>query len=309
MISKSGTNFTLIYFELLSEALGSDEKFCESRIGLVKDLGPAFIEIHEDRFRMPLLKKRSFNPFFALVEFSWFILGYNNLSILQEHISNYDKYSDDGLTLNGAYGFRLRKKFNQDQIEQAIQILRENRETRRVVLSMWSVEDLGSDSRDIPCNTSVMLKIREGKLDMTVINRSNDLFLGIPYNVILFFLFQCYLAEKIGCKVGFQRHFTDSLHLYKKDLNKVENIITANDKVTLKQLLNSIEPVEIMDYVNINHIHVIEKKYNLLEDNKFVNFFNSYKEYKEHKNFETAIEFLEENDLGYCGYLWYSEKQ
>ncbi|MBD8591215.1 thymidylate synthase [Peribacillus simplex] len=309
MISLSGKNFTLVYFELLTRALESKERFSNSRIGSVKDLGPAFIEIQDDKFRMPLLKKRNFNPFFALAEFSWFILGSNSLETLQHYINSYDNYSDDGITLNGAYGFRLREKFDVDQVEKAIHILREDKQTRRVVISMWSVEDLGSMSRDIPCNTSVMLKIREGKLDMTVINRSNDLFMGIPYNVTLFFLFQCYMAKQIGCDIGYQRHFTDSLHLYETDLVKVGKIVNDNNVDDLKRMLETIDKVDLKKYVNIEHQHVIQRKYELIKDNVFNTFFMTYQQYKEKGNLEKAIDFLYESDLGYCGYLWYSEQR
>ncbi|MGR5963618.1 thymidylate synthase [Bacillus cereus] len=205
---------------MLQFSYHQEEGFKPSRVSEVKDLGPAYFEISADDFRLVYLNKRVINPFFALTEFSWILNGSNKLEPLEYFINNYRKYSDDGDTLNGAYGYRLRKYFNRDQIEDAIRQLKENANTRRVVLTMWSADDLSTTSNDLPCNISLLLKIRKGKLDITILNRSNDVYLGVPYNVFVFHLLQMYLAQQIGCKIGVQRHFTDSLHLYKRDIKK-----------------------------------------------------------------------------------------
>ena len=93
---------------------------------------------------------------------------------------------------------------------------------------MYSPDDLNKNSKDIPCNTTIYLKIKDNKLDITILNRSNDLYLGVPYNVFVFYLLQLYIAEKVNSDIGTQTHFTDSLHLYTKDLEKVEKIINSN---------------------------------------------------------------------------------
>lgn len=304
-----GGNFSEIYYEALKFASTSDSIINSSRNGPVKDLGPAYFEIVGDCFRMPMLRNRRFNPFFALTEFSWFITGSNVVEPLQHYVGNFDKYSDDGSILFGAYGYRLRNKFLVDQISQAVNILKNEQNSRRVVLSMWGIEDLGAESKDIPCNTSIMFKIREGKLDITVINRSNDLFLGIPYNIFMFYLLQCYMAKEVGIGIGTQRHFTDSLHLYETDFHKVENILTNNSILEIRKKFKQLNPFSIEKYIEVQHQCIVERDFKSLNNGEYKEFFNSYKIYIETGNIDRAINTLSKDYLGYAGYLWFTGKR
>ncbi|WP_078146187.1 thymidylate synthase [Exiguobacterium sp. HVEsp1] len=305
----SSQNFSLMYYEMLEYGYLNENPFTESRVGSVKDLGPVYFEIFGDEFRLPYLNKRAINPFFAMAEFSWVFAGSNELQPLQSFISNYGLYSDDGKTLNGAYGHRLRYKFNIDQIEKAVESLKVNKETRRIVLSMWSVEDLFTDSKDLPCNVSIMLKIRNGKLDITIINRSNDLFMGVPYNIFVFYLLQVKLAKEIGCKVGIQRHFTDSLHIYEKDMIKTKDVLTFNDVKKIKKLSELIPSFNSGIYANENHEIITEQKLDTFIDEDINCFFQSYEVYKATKDANKAIKLLPKNLLGYTAYLWYIDKK
>lgn len=309
MIIVNGNNFSEIYLKLLDKAVTQEIKTTDSRNGPVVDLGPAFFEVtNEDLLRLPILEKRSLNPFFALTEFSWIINGSNDLEPLNYFINNFNKFSDDGITLNGAYGYRLRNLNGVDQLKKAIDILREEQSTRRVVLSMWAIEDLGSTSRDVPCNTSLMLKIRNNQLDMTVVNRSNDLFLGVPYNVVVFYLLQCYIAAKIGCRVGSQRHFTDSLHLYSKHLTKAQTILENNSLEKIKRLYSRFKKVDLSSYIEENHVDIIKRKYKKMKE-PYKSFFSSHELYKLGSNCYKSIGLLPKNLLGYSGYLWFKEKE
>lgn len=303
----SGDNFSIIYYNMLQSAIDDNSPFTESRIGSVKDLGPAYFEINLDSFRLPVLQKRAINPFFALTEFSWLITGDNSLQPLEHYIRNYSQYSDDNQTLNGAYGYRLRNYFGKDQITNAIHELKQNPNTRRVVLSMWSVNDLLSSSKDVPCNISLMPKIRDGKLDLTVINRSNDIYLGVPYNVFIFYLLQQYLAVKIGCKVGIQRHFSDSLHIYKRDYNKTRDIIEFNSISSITKIHESIPSFHICDYIQENHFSILKQEYDLL-GNSFSQMFRAYQLFKA-GDYEKVPHTLPHNILGLSAYLWFSEKK
>lgn len=299
-----GTDFNQVYYEMLLFADSYEGDYKESRVGEVKDLGPAYFEISEDNFRLIYLKNRDFNPFFALTEFSWILKGSNQLEPLQYYIRNYNKYSDDKKTLNGAYGFRLRHYFDSDQIEIAINQLKNKSTTRRVVLTMWSIDDLNSESNDLPCNISLLLKIREGKLDLTVINRSNDIFLGVPYNVFVFHLLQRYLAEEIGCEIGNQRHFTDSLHLYKRDIAKVKSIINNNSVQTIKNTRLLLNSFDIYKYINENHNAVLNRKFNEIKDKDIRSLFVIYEKYRKEEDINSLIDMLPKNILGYIAFQW-----
>jgi thymidylate synthase len=229
MICFQGNSFNYNYLAALKIAVDPLHTVKSSRVGSVINLGQAYFEIAPDDPRLIFLKSRKINPVFAIVEGVWVLQGDNKLSPLEKEISDFSKFSDDGETLFGAYGYRLRESFETDQILDAINVLKKDPESRRVVLSMYSAKDITANSKDIPCNTSIFLKIIDGALDITVINRSNDLYLGVPYNVFVFGLLHRYIANEIGLHIGMQRHFTDCLHLYQCDVQSAKKILECND--------------------------------------------------------------------------------
>ncbi|WP_066071645.1 thymidylate synthase [Neobacillus soli] len=310
MLTVLGNNFTEVYYNLLKESLRSNISTTNSRNGEVRDFGPAYFEItNKDIFRIPLLDGRGYNPFFALTEYSWLISGSNKLEPLNYFIKNYNVFSDDGKTLYGAYGYRLKKLDGEDQIRKAIKVLKNDKTTRRVVLTMWRRKDLGYDSKDIPCNVSIMLKIRNDHLDMTVINRSNDIYLGVPYNVLVFYLLQCYIANQINCKIGHQRHFTDSLHLYSRHFEKVNSILEKNNPVLIDNLFKNKENFDISTFINLEHDKIIDHIYNDISE-PYHRLFETYRQYKYGLiDSNSAIKTLPENLLGYSAYLWFKEKK
>lgn len=229
MICFQGSSFNCNYLSALKIATESSYKIEGSRVGSVANLGQAFFEIQPNDPRLIFLNARKINPIFAIVEGVWVLQGSNKLAPLQAEISDFAKYSDDGETLSGAYGYRLKEKFGLDQIQAAINVLGKDPASRRVVLSMYEVADLTASSKDIPCNTSIFLKIVNEAVDITVINRSNDLFLGVPYNVFVFGLLQRYVADKLNRPIGIQRHFTDCLHLYQRDFIRAKEVVNENN--------------------------------------------------------------------------------
>ncbi len=159
---------------------------------------------------------RDANPFFHYLEAMWILAGRNDVAFLKRLLPRIADYSDDGISFHGAYGYRLRHAFGFDQIEKAVRILRAKPDTRQVVLSIWDpIRDLGAESKDIPCNDMVLLKIRDGKLNLTVCNRSNDIVWGAyGANAVQFSILQQYLAAQIGVGVGVYTQVSDSMHAY-----------------------------------------------------------------------------------------------
>lgn len=174
MIHLSGGSINCIYLTLLERALKGNSGFVDSRVGPVRDMGPAVLEFTQPKHQLLFLRGRKYNPFFSLVESSWVLSGRNELSDLQSVISGYSKFSDDGITLNGAYGYRMRRFFGIDQLNETISLLKNNPESRRAVISLYSAVDLANNSSvDIPCNTALFLKVRNDSLDLTVINTNS----------------------------------------------------------------------------------------------------------------------------------------
>jgi thymidylate synthase len=232
MIVIRGLSPNASYLRLLSLATQQEWPLEASRVGPCRDLGAVTVELDGGE-RTLFLSGRGWNPAFALVEAAWVLAGRNDVKSLTEFISNFFQFSDDGQTLHGAYGYRLRHYFGRDQIDAAVDELKANPESRRVVMSLFAPDDLGLHSRDIPCNTHVALRRVRGRLEMTVSNRSNDLWLGVPYNWFVFRALQCAIADRLDIACGIQRHISSCLHLYEKDVAAANRVVCINREADL----------------------------------------------------------------------------
>ncbi len=196
---------------------------------------------------------RNINVFFLLAEAIWIWAGRRDVAFLDTFNSQLKNYSDDGINYHAPYGWRMRnfgvssdnsiteenKHFiNQgvDQIQAAINMLYNNPEDRRVVLSIWNPEeDLGRTSKDIPCNDLVMFKIRNGLLYTTIANRSNDLNLGLTTNAFQFSFVSEIVSKILNIGLGDQVHNSQSLHLYLN--NDMTHELFSNISKSTKRLL------------------------------------------------------------------------
>lgn len=302
-----GDNFSRIYYEMLDYAMSSDVPISESRVAPVRDLGPAYVEICGNDQRLVYLNGRRINPFFAITEASWILSGSKRLEPLRHFLAEYGQFSDDNETLNGAYGFRLRKHFGVDQIESSIDLLRRDPATRRIVLTTWTSSDLGANSNDVPCNTMLYLKIRNGKLDITVLNRSNDLYLGIPYNVFAFHVIQNYFCMRTGLALGTQRHFTDSLHLYERDFESATRILASNDLANLSLPRERLQPFDIASYVGADHDIIVDLRFDEINEATLRDLFKAY-EARNSSEPREVLALLPRNLLGFVAYQWFRGK-
>ena len=165
---------------------------------------------------------RDANPFFHLFESIWMLVGRNDVEFPAMYAKQLELYSDDGATLNGAYGHRWRHHFDYDQLEVIIEELKTNPESRRCVLAMWDgTKDLQAakaGSKDVPCNTHIYFNAQPGEsgpLDMTVCCRSNDAVWGAHgANVVHFSFLLEYVAQCIGRPVGYLYQYSNNYHIY-----------------------------------------------------------------------------------------------
>ena len=189
----------------------------ESRNGPVLSLHePCIFQFDQPRERVLFWPERDANPFFHLMESLWMIAGRNDVKYLTQFVQTMDQFSDDGLTFNGAYGFRWRHHFDRDQLTLIIEELKADHTSRRCVLGMWDPSrDLGLKSRDLPCNINATFRISDGALDMSVFNRSNDMIWGaLGANAVHFSMLQEYVAAALGRKVGRYWQISTNMHVY-----------------------------------------------------------------------------------------------
>lgn len=159
---------------------------------------------------------RDANPFFHYMEAIWMMAGSRGVSFPSLFAKNLLNYSDDGMSLHGAYGYRWRTHFATNQIDRVIGLLQADPLSRRAVIAMWDPEvDWKENAKDLPCNTHVYFRVMKGELSMTVCNRSNDLVWGaLGANVVHMSLLQEYVAEALALPIGPYYQFTNNLHIY-----------------------------------------------------------------------------------------------
>jgi thymidylate synthase len=162
--------------------------------------------------------ERNCNPFFHLAEAVWMLAGRNDVKFLSNYNKQMAAYSDDSHTLRGAYGFRWARYFEIDQINTTISILKDNPTSRQAVIAMWDpTGDLGARSKDIPCNTHIYFRNHNGKLEMTVMCRSNDMVWGgYGANAVHFSFLHEYISRAVGLYQGRMYQFSNNAHIYQQ---------------------------------------------------------------------------------------------
>lgn len=215
-----------------------------SRLGMTKELSTV-IDIAAPQYMVPFALGRKFNYFGMLAESLWILSDLEEFRFLTAWNGNLGNFSDDGFTLYGAYGPRIQK--NPDQLQAAIQCLREDPNSRQAIITILRPMDAGHKTKDYPCNDMVMFKIRQGHLNMTVMNRSNDIHWGLfGVNTAQFGMLMRYVAGRLGVPVGIQTHVSDSLHLY-MDTAEHQDITKEMNKFKYNNVrdFNPVEPFDI----------------------------------------------------------------
>ena len=199
----------------------------DSRGGPTQEILHVATAIPDPRQRWVVSREPPLNVAFALAEVVWIMSGRRDLAFLEYWNSRYRDFVGSDPELHGAYGYRLRHHLGIDQLDHAFQALKHNPDTRQIVLQIWdSRVDLPSSDgtptdRDIPCNVVAMPKLRDGKLEWLQVIRSNDMFLGVPHNLVQFTFMQEILAGWLGVECGPYTQISDSLHVYDRDWKNV----------------------------------------------------------------------------------------
>jgi hypothetical protein len=186
---------------------------------------------------------RDANPYFHLMESIWMLAGRNDVAFPTRFAKQMYNYSDDGVTLHGAYGYRWRNYFGYDQLTWLIDTLRADRMTRRAVLTMWDggcaecyldagdLHAAGNGGLDVPCNTHVYFSAALGQLDMTVCCRSNDAIWGAyGANAVHFSMLHQFMAEATGIPLGLYYQVSNNLHVY-ADRPDVQRLLSPEGDV------------------------------------------------------------------------------
>lgn len=214
----TASSFSDFYVDV-NEYILKEGNLLNSRIGETYEINNFKTILTNPLNRCLISQNRNVNIFFHLAESLWVFTGRNDLEFINLFNSKFHQYSDDGITLHGAYGNRIRNWKSDglkiDQLLTLMQLLKDSPESRRTVINIWNPElDLQSKSKDIPCNTQLVFKIYEDKLNLTIFNRSNDLHYGYVANIFQFSFMGEIIAFILDKKYNSQTHISNSLHVY-----------------------------------------------------------------------------------------------
>ncbi len=183
---------------------------------------PAHLSVRDPRARLvDSACGRWVNPAFAAAEAVWILAGSDGPWIYGFN-ARLAEFADGGV-LRGAYGPRLRGWQGPDavvdQLAQVRRLLRHDPDTRRATVCLFDpARDFGG-ARDVPCTLTWRFFIRDGRLEMHTSMRSQDLWLGLPYDLFTTTIVQELMASWCGVELGAYHHEVSSLHLYRHDLS------------------------------------------------------------------------------------------
>jgi len=232
--------------------------------------------LRDPRDRIIINQNRKVNLAFGVAEWLGILMGEARVSFFQTYISNYDKYSSDGIYVDGAYGPRIVGEI--DQIEKVIELLGKDKNSRRAVISFYDgkIDLNGGGGVNTPCTLSMQFIVRENKLHSIVTMRSNDIVWGLTYDLFVFTMIQEYVARRLGLILGRYYHNAGSLHLYERHFSMADDIIAQpeNRWTIVMQEMPAIGNVELIrlwnlytDPFNVDNEDLISRMYSQFAKN------------------------------------------
>lgn len=220
-----------------------NEAYCDLASAIQKDgaLVRNTIELNNVKFTIApdgnmISSCRDMSLAYLLGEFLWYYTYRNDVEFISKFSKLWKRISDDGRTNNSAYGYILFKKYGFDQIHTAVNLLKEDPESRRAVVNINVPNAEVLTTKDEPCTIALQFYIRHEQLCCTAIMRSCDMWFGLPYDVVFFQSLQQLVALCLDIPVGPYTHFAVSLHIYTKDLEKMTSLDPRAPKVCFDAL-------------------------------------------------------------------------
>ena len=194
---------------------------------------------HQMRFEMsdgfPLLTTKKLHTKSIIYELLWFLKGDTNVKYLHDHgVRIWDEWADEDGSLGHIYGYQWRSwpDYNGgaiDQISEAVEMIRRNPDSRRIIVSSWNVADL--DNMNLPpCHAFFQFYVAEGKLSLQLYQRSADIFLGVPFNIASYALLLHMMAQVTGLEPGTFVHTLGDAHIYNNHQEQVHLQLTREPR-------------------------------------------------------------------------------
>ncbi|MEX6689364.1 thymidylate synthase [Danxiaibacter flavus] len=176
----------------------------------------------------PLVTTKKVHVKSIIYELLWFLKGETNIKYLKDHgVSIWDEWADENGELGPVYGKQWRRwtggdnQLEIDQISDVIKQLKNNPDSRRIIVSAWNVADLPKMAL-MPCHALFQFYVADGKLSCQLYQRSADVFLGVPFNIASYALLTMMIAQVCDLEVGDFVHTFGDVHLYNNHLEQAK---------------------------------------------------------------------------------------
>lgn len=230
------------YLDLLQRVLNEGTKK-EDRTGT----GTISIFGHQSRFSMsdgfPVLTTKKLNLKSIIHELLWFLKGDTNIKYLNDNgVHIWDEWAEENGDLGHIYGYQWRSwpDYNGghiDQITQVVKDLKNNPDSRRIIVSSWNVADLPNMNLP-PCHAFFQFYVADGKLSLQLYQRSADLFLGVPFNIASYSLLLKMMAQVTNLEEGDFIHTFGDAHIYLNHLEQVKLQLTREPRPLPQMKIN-----------------------------------------------------------------------
>ena len=196
----------------------------------------------------PLLTTKKVHFKSIIHELLWFLQGSTNIAYLKQNgVTIWDEWADENGNLGLVYGYQWRNwpkpdGTHIDQIAQVVSAIKNNPDSRRLIVSAWNVADV-DQMKLPPCHAFFQFYVADDGLSCQLYQRSADIFLGVPFNIASYALLTMMVAQVCGLKLGDFVHTLGDAHLY---LNHLEQVYEQLSRVPRKLPIMRINP-EVKD--------------------------------------------------------------
>lgn len=211
---------------------------------------------HQMRFDLekgfPLLTTKKLHLKSIIYELLWFLKGDTNARYLQDHgVRIWNEWADPDGNLGHIYGYQWRSWPGYDgefidQISEAVETIRHNPDSRRIIVSAWNVADLKRMNLP-PCHAFFQFYVADGRLSLQLYQRSADTFLGVPFNIASYALLTMMMAQVCGLRPGDFIHTLGDAHIYNNHFAQVEEQLSRQPRPLPVMKLNP-EVKSIFDF-------------------------------------------------------------
>ena len=200
----------------------------------------------------PLVTTKKIHLRSIVYELLWFLRGETNVAWLRDHgVTIWDEWADERGELGPVYGKQWRSWLTRDgrtidQVNEAVDQLRRNPDSRRIMVSAWNVGEL-KDMALMPCHALFQFYVAGGRLSCQLYQRSADLFLGVPFNIASYALLTHMMAQQCDLQLGEFIWTGGDTHLYLNHLAQADEQL-ARTPLPLPKLVIRRRPPTIFDY-------------------------------------------------------------